>query len=396
MSGLAVTVPVLRCIMIYLDNAATTYPKPPAVVSAVSRCMQEYGGNPGRGSHRLAMLAAECVYACREMAAQFFGVDDPTKVVFTLNTTFALNTAIKSIACPGDHFLIGNMEHNSVLRPIERLARDGVIDYDIFDVRGAPCDVVKRLAKLVRPNTRAVVCAHASNVCNISAPIQPIAEFCHARGIALIVDGAQSAGVLPIDLAQTPVDFLCVPGHKGLYGPQGCGLMIVNEGLRCLQTLVEGGSGIHSLDRDMPQELPERFEAGTLPTPAIAGLCEGIRWVTKTGSESIHSHECDLWMRLYSDLSSMNCVRIYDDTPGPILLFNVDSVPPSVIAAELNRAGICVRPGLHCAPLAHQMLNTGKDGAVRVSFGAMNTAKEVKRFADVLYKIILANNNPLQ
>lgn len=376
--------------MIYLDNAATTWPKPPSVTATVIRCMQEYGGNPGRGSHRLAMLAAESVYSCREAAADFFGAADPSDVVFTMNTTYALNTAIKSVARAGDHFLIGNMEHNSVRRPVERLARDGIITYDVFDIRGSARQVLADIQKRLRPNTKAIVCAHASNICNITAPIREIGHFCRSRGIGCIVDGAQSAGILHIDLRSMPIDILCVPGHKGLYGPQGCGMMVFgSDRFRDGCTLVEGGSGVHSLDPAMPEELPEHFEAGTLPTPAIAGLAEGIRWVSNIGTDAIHRQECALWRHLYTDLHAMRDVRIYDDTPGAILLFNVRNCSPAEIAGELNRAGICVRAGLHCTPMGHGALKTGADGAIRVSFGAMNTEKETKHFADALHKIIL-------
>jgi selenocysteine lyase/cysteine desulfurase len=283
---------------------------------------------------------------------------------------------------------MGNFEHNSVRRPIERLADDGIIDYDVFDVRGRAETVVHRLEKLVRPSTRAIVCAHLSNICNIKAPIREIGEFCRRRGIAFIVDAAQSAGIVDIDLRKVRVDFLCIPGHKGLYGPQGCGIMMVSGRFPELKTLVEGGSGIHSLDPDMPSDLPERFEAGTLPTPAIAGLSEGITFVQSIGTRTIYEHECSMWRRLYCDMRSMKSVRVYEDTPGAILLFNVDGFSPAQIAAELNRAGICVRAGLHCAPLAHKTLGTGDNGAVRVSFGIMNTARETDRFADALYSII--------
>lgn len=376
--------------MIYLDNAATTYPKPPSVTAAMVRCVKEYGGNPGRGSHRLAMLAAEAVYSCREAAAGFFGVPDPSRVVFTLNTTCALNTAIKSVVRAGDHILIGNMEHNSVRRPVERLAREGIITYDIFDVRGSAAQVMARIQKLLRPSTKAIVCAHASNICNITAPIRAIGGFCRSYGICFIVDAAQSAGILDIDLRKTPVDILCVPGHKGLYGPQGCGMMLFGSD-RFMDgvTLVEGGSGVHSRDSAMPTELPEHFEAGTLPTPAIAGLTEGIRWVSSIGTDAIHRHECALWKQMYADLHAMRDVKIYDDTPGAILLFHVKDRSPAEMAGELNRAGICVRAGLHCTPMGHSALETGLDGAIRISFSAMNTEKEAKHFADVLHKIIL-------
>lgn len=377
-----------RSTMIYLDNAATTYPKPPAVFTAMHRCMNEFGGNPGRGSHKLSLLASECVYNCRERVADFFGVSDPMNVSFTLNTTYALNTAIKSLAERGAHFIIGNFEHNSVRRPVECLARQGVIDYDVLDVRGTKEDVICHLRKIVRPTTRAVICAHASNICNILAPIQEIGTFCREHGIAFILDAAQSAGIYAIDLQNSSIDFLCVPGHKGLYGPQGCGIMIVSERFFGSKTLIEGGSGVHSLDVEMPQEMPDHFEAGTLPTPAIAGLCEGVKWVESIGVQTIHKHECALWRQAYADMASMREVIVYDDTPGSILLFNVDGCSPSYISSELNRAGICVRAGMHCAPMAHSALETGGDGAVRVSFGAMNTMKEVRTFVDALHHLI--------
>ena len=374
--------------MIYLDNAATTYPKPWCVLKAVTQYMAECGGNPGRGSHTISIRAAECVYDAREVVAELLSVDDPAKVVFTMNTTYALNTAIKSVISPGDHLLMGNMEHNSVRRPIGHLVDLGLIEYDIFDVRGDAALVTKRLSSLVRPNTRAVVCAHASNICNITAPIYEIGEFCRQQGIVFIVDAAQSAGIVELDLSKMHIDFLCAPGHKGLYGPQGCGIMVVNlSNPLHLTTLVEGGSGIHSLDKDMPADLPEHFEAGTLPAPAIAGLCAGIRWVNSMGVHEICRHEVSLWRRAYSDLSVMRGVRVYDKTPGAILLFNVDGFTPAYVAAELNRAGICVRAGLHCSPMGHSALNTGNDGAVRISFGAMNTVEEVKTFAAELYRI---------
>lgn len=377
--------------MIYLDNAATTYPKPCNVTAAVSRCIRDFGGNPGRGSHRLSMLAAECVYDCREAAADFFGLADPSRVVFTMNTTYALNMAVKCTLRTGDHVLMGNMEHNSVRRPIEKLVRDGVICCDVFNAYGDVATVLSDLQKQLRANTRVVVCAHTSNICNRTAPIREIGGFCRSHGICFIVDGAQSAGIQAVDLGKMPVDIYCVPGHKGLYGPQGCGMMLVcgdhfvNE-----STLIEGGSGVHSLEPHMPRELPERFEAGTLPTPAIAGLAAGIHWVKSLGVNEIHRHECALWHKLYGELRNLSDVILYDETPGAVLLFNVTGRSPAEVASALDGEGICVRSGLHCAPMAHTVLGTGENGAVRVSFGAMNTEKEVRCFADTLYRIVRA------
>ncbi len=375
--------------MVYLDNAATTYPKPPEVTEAVMRCMRDFGGNPGRGSHRMAMLAAECVYTCREAAADLFGMTDPSRVVFTMNTTYALNMAIKCTVKPGDHVLIGNMEHNAVRRPVEKLAREDVITYDVFEAYGDTTSVMHSLKKRIRSNTRTIICAHTSNICNKTAPVREIGAFCRAHGICFIVDGAQSAGIHPVDLRRLPVDMYCVPGHKGLYGPQGCGMMLFGSDRYVTDaTLVEGGSGSHSLESAMPRDLPEHFEAGTLPTPSIAGLTAGIRWVERVGVCEIRRHECFLFRKLYENLRNMDGVRLYDETPGAVLLFRVKDRLPAEIASHLDREGICVRAGLHCAPMAHKVLETGEDGAIRVSFSAMNTEADVRLLTDALYHII--------
>lgn len=375
--------------MIYLDNAATTFPKPSSVTAEVQRCIQQYCGNPGRGSHRLAMAAAEKIYACREAAASFFGTSGAEQVVFTLNTTYALNFAIKSVLRPGDHVLIGNMEHNAVFRPIHKLAEEGVIRYDVFDTREGADQIAAVLAAGVRKNTRAVICAHMPNLANHAVPVGEIGKFCRSRNLCLILDGAQSAGILPIHMQQMGVDILCVPGHKGLYGPQGCGMLIFcGDRFSHGSTLIEGGSGVQSRLAAMPQELPEHFEAGTLPTPAIAGLLEGIRFVQRTGVETIHRRECALWQQLRDDLSEMPGVHLYGTVPGPILCLNAEGISGEKMAEELNGAGICVRAGYHCAPMGHRVLGTEESGAVRISLGAMNTEREIRRCTDAVARIL--------
>lgn len=375
--------------MIYLDNAATTFPKPTAVCAEVQRCMQQYCGNPGRGTHRLAMAAAEKIYDCREAAADFFGTSGAERVVFTCNTTYALNMAIKSVLRPGDHVLIGNMEHNSVLRPVHRLAMEGKIQYDFFDTHVGAAHIRKELSLHLRKNTRAVICTHVPNVANRIAPVREIGEFCWERNLCLIVDGAQSAGIIPIHMQEMKIDILCVPGHKGLYGPQGCGMMIFG-GDRFFggSTLVEGGSGMHSRMLSMPETLPEHFEAGTLPTPAIAGLLEGIRFVQRTGIENIHRRECALWTQLQTDLLEMPEVHLYETEPGAILCMNATGISGEEMAAALDQAGICVRAGYHCAPLGHQVLGTSKTGAVRISLSAMNTEREIKQCTDAIHRVL--------
>ena len=374
---------------VYLDNAATTFPKPGAVTNAIVRCMRESGGNPGRGSHRMALRAAEIIYACREEAANFFGADGAERVVFTMNTTYALNIAVKSVLRAGDHVLTGNMEHNSVLRPVAALAEHGKITYTSFNMRGTTEEILGNIRKAVRTNTRALVCAHIPNTSNIELPIAEIGAFCRKRGILFIVDGAQSAGHVPINVRDMSLDMLCVPGHKGLYGPQGTGMIIAgSDALLSGSTLMEGGSGIHSLDRRMPDVLPERYEAGTLPTPAIAGLLEGIRFVKRIGITEIHDTEAELWHQAYDRLSEMPSVRLYEKNPGGVILFNVDGLSAADVSALLDREGICVRSGYHCAPMAHRALGTIKTGAVRASFSVFNTKRDVQTFTDAVRKII--------
>lgn len=374
--------------MIYLDHAATSWPKPPSVYEKMLSCMRHEGGNPGRGAHALSLRAAERIYSCRECAAAFFGAAGAERVAFTLNTTYALNTAIKSILSPGDHVLIGDMEHNSVLRPLAALAKTKQITYSTFHVRKSPEAILSELQKKIQPHTRALICAHVPNLANNAIPVAEIGAFCHKHGVIFILDGAQSAGHLPICVDAMHVDILCVPGHKGLYGPQGCAMMIFGQNCPIGAPLTEGGSGIHSLDLSMPEELPEHFEAGTLPTPAIAGLEAGIQFVKFVGLSRIHAHECRLWHILHGALSDMQKIHIADETPGAILTFTADNLSPTEIAERLNQKNICVRAGYHCAPLGHRALGTEETGAVRISFGIMNTAEEILTCADALHSIL--------
>ena len=376
--------------MIYFDNAATTFPKPPAVGAAMLACMRCAGGNPGRGSHSAALRAAEIVYSCRCRAAEFFGVSDPARVVFTLNTTCALNTALKSVLRPGDHVISGDMEHNATVRPLARMEERG-ITCSRFRMKQAPEALLAEIRSLIRPNTRVLVCTHASNIAGTTVPVAQIGKLCRERGILFVLDGAQSAGNMPIHIENMHVDILCVPGHKGLYGPQGCGMMLLGEKCPVGDTLIEGGSGVRSADVRMPEELPEHFEAGTLPVPAIAGLEAGIRFVMQAGIGEIHAHECRLWRKAVQALSCMPRVHIADETEGAILLFRADGILPAALAEALDKQGICVRAGYHCAPLAHRALGTEEHGAVRISFGAMNTEREISIFADALCRILREN-----
>ncbi len=372
--------------MIYLDHAATSYPKPPDVLRAVARCMRECGGNPGRGTHRLAMRAAETLYECRREAAEYFGAAGPERVAFTMNATYALNMAIKGAAGAGDHLLLDRMAHNSSARPVFALADAGA-SYDLAELSGDPERIREELEHKCRPQTRAVIVTHVPNVANREAPLAAIGAFCRRRGITLIVDAAQSAGSHPISVEKDGIDVLCVPGHKGLLGPQGCGMMILGERYAGGKTILEGGSGVRSEERGMPDSPPERYEAGTPPTPAVAGLLEGIRAVRRYGTERVLAHESALAAAAADALRALDGVRVREDAPGAIVLFEVEGMPSPAVGEELDRRGICVRAGLHCAPLAHRVLGTGKSGAVRASFGITNTERDARALADAVAEI---------
>lgn len=367
---------------IYFDNAATTYPKPQSVIMSALDCMENYCGNPGRGSHYLALKASEKVFEAREAVAEFFG-GKPENTVFTLNTTYALNIVIKGIMCSGGHMLISNMEHNSTLRPAAALKRSGIADYDVFTAyrKGdalKPKEIIDSIISRLRKNTRLLVCIHSSNVCSCTLPIREIGAFCHRHGILFAVDAAQSAGHIDIDMQRDNIDILCLPAHKGLYSPQGCGIVIFGENIPPIcSTFIEGGNGYNSLDLTMGDSSPEKFEGGTLCTPAIAGLVSGIGFISSFGVEAIAAHEASLWSRAFEQLSEMPQIEIYDSTPGSILLFNARDIHADALGAELSRGGFCLRSGYHCAPLAHKALSTPEGGALRIGFGIFNTPSEV-------------------
>lgn len=379
--------------MIYFDNAATSFPKPRRVAEEQLRCMQFYCGNPGRGSHALAMAAAEKIYECREELVSFLGSSNPENVIFTMNATMALNTAIKGLLRRGDHVLISDMEHNAVFRPIYKLARDGVISYDVFETfpnlsTRTPEMICTSIIEKLRPNTRMLICAHASNICSATLPLREIGALCRKKGILFVVDAAQSAGHLPINMKEMQIDALCAPGHKGLWGPQGCGILVLGEGI-VADTLVEGGSGYNSLEGNMPEDAPERYEAGTLPTPAITGLLEGIREIKRLDIDYIHSRESALTARLCERLTDLSKVTLYAPYHmGSVLLFSLQDISSDRVGAFLNERGFCVRTGFHCAALAHATLGTPPAGAVRVSPSLFNTVTQIDAFADTITELL--------
>ncbi len=371
--------------MIYLDNAATTFPKPAKVTEAVSDCLTRYCGNPGRGAHPLSLACAEKIYDCRTALADFLGLGAPERILFTHNTTHALNLALKGLFRAGDHVLISELEHNAVRRPLCRLRRALGISFECFPVVGrSPAQILDGISRRLRPHTAGIVCTHASNICSISLPLAEIGALCHAQGLLFIVDAAQSAGHLAIDLRQMRISALAAPAHKALYGIQGAGLLALGEGIDPAP-LLEGGSGSDSLAEEMPALPPERYEAGTLATPAIVALLAGVEFVCKRGLDSIAAHEKALFHAARERLESIPTLTVYErEREGAVLLFNHAEYAPEEIAHRLARENICVRSGYHCAPLAHEAIGTLTRGAVRLGFGAFNTVAEL----DALWKAL--------
>ncbi len=375
--------------MIYLDNAATSFPKPPEVVAEVTRCMTEYCGNPGRGSHKLAFAAAEKIYDCRVALCDLFSAEAPENVVFCQNATHALNIAILSLAREGAHFICSDSEHNSVRRPLEYLARERGCAYSLFnshvtDPARSPQKICRSIASLIRPETVAVISTACPNICSARMPLDEIGELCKRSNLHFIVDGAQGAGHFGIDMKRSGISALALPGHKGLLGPQGSGALIVLSGFPA-RSLTFGGSGSASLDADMPRELPERLEAGTLSTPSIAGLEAGIRALRDIGIENVGAHEDMLFKKALRLLSEIRGVTVYAPRhSGSVISFNVDGVPSDRVANLLSERDICVRGGFHCNPLAHKVLGSDRTGSVRASFSPFNTADDVIALADAV------------
>lgn len=370
--------------MIYFDNAATTLQKPAEVRRALHNALGTLG-SPGRGGHRIAMAAAEKAYECRSAAAEFFNVPEPEQVVFTINATHALNIAIKSLAGRGDKVLISGYEHNSVLRPLNAVgAKIIVAASPLFNTDAAE----EAFKKALEAEPKLVIVNHVSNVFGFILPLERIAKLCRAYDVPLIVDASQSAGSIRTDFSALGASFIAMPGHKGLYGPQGTGLLLCSENGK---TLIEGGSGSDSRLANMPEYLPDRHEAGTHNMPGIAGLLEGIRFVKRIGTQRIAEYEHRLLSFAVKSVREVDEVKLYCAKPlknqSPVLSFNVAGMDCQSIAQRLDEHGVAVRAGLHCAPLAHKTAGT-EDGTVRLSFSVFNTEQEIVQFVHELKKII--------
>ena len=376
--------------MIYLDNAATSLQKPKEVEEEMIRALHTMG-NPGRGAHDATLQAGRCVYQVREQLAQLFNAESADCIAFTSNATEALNTAILGLFQKGDHVITTVCEHNSVLRPLYRLQKQGVeVSFLSADERGI-LDYDK-LPALIKENTKAVIVTHASNLTGNITDLECIKKEISQKDILLITDASQTAGILPIDVQKMGIDVLCFTGHKGLMGPQGTGGIYVREGLE-IRPLKVGGSGVHSYDREHPKEMPTALEAGTLNGTGIAGLFSSLDFILDTGVETIHKKEMKLAKRFFDGIKDLPEVIVYGDWQNSertaIVSVNLGTEESGQVSDWLwEDYGIAVRAGAHCAPLMHKALGTEKQGAVRFSFSYFNTEEEVDAAIQALKEIL--------
>lgn len=375
--------------MIYLDNGATSFPKPKGMVAAMEECIMRYCGNPGRSGHRMSMRTGEEVYQARKTVADIFHLPRPDRLVFTKNTTEALNLALTGLLQAGDHVITTSMEHNSVLRPLKRLEKHGITQTVIRADRTGYVPV-SDIEKCIRPNTRLIAVTAASNVTGTKMPLAEIGALARRCGVLFLVDGAQGAGCMDIDVGKMNIDLLAFPGHKGLLGPLGTGGLYVGEAVK-LSPLLAGGTGTESKNRLQPAELPEGFEAGTVNAPAIIGLGYAAGYVNRIGAEVIGAYEEELICRLEEKLRNMDFVTIYGPAPEKktgICLLNIAGLDAEEVTSLLSsQYDIAVRGGFHCAGLAHKTIGTWDRGAVRVSVGPYNCAREIDALAEAIWTL---------
>ena len=382
----------MRDDVIYFDNAATSFPKPPETVQAMRRVIEETGGSPGRSGHRMSIDAGREVFAAREALAGLFGVDDPLRIVLTKNATEALNIAICGLLRPGDHVVTTSMEHNSVMRPLRFLATRGVA------LSVVPCSPAgeldpQDLISALRAKTRAVFLTHASNVTGTILPVAEIGRITRERAIVLCVDAAQTAGSLPIDVGDMGIDLLAFTGHKSLLGPQGTGGLYIREGLEAeIPPLLRGGTGSRSEFEEQPDFLPDKYEAGTINAVGFAGLAAGAAFIAATGVAAIGAREERLTALCRDGLESVAGVELFGPRRGlrrmPIVSFRIREIDPATTAWELDeRYGIMARPGLHCAPSAHRTIGSYPTGTVRFGFGYFNTEEQVRAAVEAVSEL---------
>jgi len=377
--------------MIYLDNAATSWPKPEEVYQRVDQIMRHIGANPGRSGHMMAIEAGEIVQETRELVANLFGISHPSQVVFTLNATDSLNLALKGLLQPGDHVITSNMEHNAMARPLEALRKIGV---EVSKVTTSPIWGVspQDVKAAIRSNTKLIAITHASNVTGTLNPICEIGQIAKEARIAFLVDSAQTAGAFPINVEEMGIDLLAFPGHKSLLGCQGVGGLYINSRI-VLKPLREGGTGSKSESLEQPSESPERYESGTLNTPGIGGLGAGIKYIKKIGIEKIKEHEDMLVTMLLKELEKIPQIILYGPPLGEpraaVVSFNMKDVSAAEVCMILDKSfNIALRSGLHCAPDAHQVLGTLLGGTIRISPGYFNTQEDIEACLQAIATIV--------
>jgi cysteine desulfurase family protein len=371
--------------MIYFDNAATSWPKPPEVKKAMIKFMEEIGANPGRSGHLLSIEAARILYETREALSTLFRVKDPSRIIFTINATESINLALKGLLRPGDHIITSSMEHNSVMRPLRDLEKKGV-ELSIIPCSSNGTLNPQEVEKKIKSNTKMIILNHASNVIGTLLPIKEVGLIARKHNLLFLVDAAQTAGAYPIDIETERIDLLAFTGHKSLYGPQGTGGLVIGERIeeKEMIPLKQGGTGSRSEFEEQPDFLPDRFESGTPNGVGIAGLLAGIQFVLKKGTEHIRKHESDLIEKLITGLKEIPQVKLYGSENKKermaTLSFNIAQLSPSDVSFYLEKKfGILCRPGLHCAPSAHKTIGTFPEGTVRFSLSYFNTEEEVDR-----------------
>ncbi len=369
--------------MIYFDNAATSGKKPQTVIEAVKYALNYLSANPGRSGHDLSVKTADIVYITRSKIANFFGCEGAEKVIFTQNCTHSINCVLKGILKWGDHVVISNLEHNAVMRPLKKIG----VNFSQAEVTENTDQTIENFKNSIRPNTKLVLVTGASNVTGIILPLEEIGKICKERGVRFAVDGAQIAGIIPINMQKMNIDYLCLAPHKGFYAPMGIGVLLWRKPLE--NTILEGGTGTDSIDFSQPTVMPEGFESGTINVPAIVGLSAGIDFVEKIGVDRIYEHEFLLLKTLYNGLEKNENIILYTKKPtfqktAPVIPFNFKNCESYKLAKILNLNGIAVRAGLHCAPTAHKSINTLPHGAVRASFSVYNNKLEIEKLISVL------------
>ncbi|GAB6099233.1 aminotransferase class V-fold PLP-dependent enzyme [Halanaerocella petrolearia] len=386
--------------MIYFDNAATTWQKPEIVYQTADRVLRNKSGNPSRGSHQVALDASRVIFKARNKVANFFNVTDSSQIAFTKNATEATNLVFKGLLTAGDHVIISSLEHNAILRPLHRLKETKGIDLTVVDTEQGRETFLKNVKTAITDQTKLIAMTHASNVTGNILPIKEVAEIAKQQDVHFLIDAAQTAGILPIDLQELNVDFLVFTGHKGLFGPQGVGGFYFNSSIEFMP-LLEGGTGGSSKEELNPNIRPDKYESGTLNTSGIAGMRAGIEFIEDITLESIRKHEDNLVEQLMLGLEKLEKVEVLTSQIGQarvgVTSFRVEGIEPATIGHILNsKYDIVVRTGIHCAPLAHQSIGTYNSGTVRVSFSYFNTLEEIDKFLKALQEIINNSSSFIQ